>query len=188
MFQPLDAWRHSCLDHAAGPLTANHEPEGNPPPTPKNVETCRCNPDCKDQFHIIMRDPMPDDASPVPTIPIVDWAQWTSSSPLDQRRLVAAQLISACKSIGFAYIINHQIPSARVEEAFSWSKRLFDLTLEEKKLAPHPAGSAVHRGYSWPGLEKVTNLKGDEQDANLVREELREVADVKVTSFFFINI
>lgn len=113
-------------------------------------------------------------------IPIVDFAGWTSSSP-DQQRVIAAQLIEACQSIGFVYIINHQIPHSRVAEAFSWSKKLFDLSSEEKKLAPHPDGSAVHRGYSWPGLEKVSNLMGDEEDAHLAKEA-RQVADVKVFS------
>lgn len=120
------------------------------------------------------------------SIPIIDFAGWNSSS-LGQKRSTAAQLIKACQSIGFVYIINHQIPRARVTEAFSWSKKLFDLSSEEKKLAPHPEGAAVHRGYSWPGLEKVSNLMGDEEDAHLAKE-VRQVADVKVnfsTPFHF---
>lgn len=47
-------------------------------------------------------------------------------------------------------------------------------------LAPHPAGSGVHRGYSWPGLEKVSNLMGDEEDLEEVKRAEREVGDVKV--------
>lgn len=112
------------------------------------------------------------------SIPIVDFGEWESSS-LGQKRLIAAQLIGACQSIGFVYIRNHEIPPARVAEAFSWSQKLFDLSSGEKKLAPHPDGSAVHRGYSWPGLEKVSNLMGDEEDAHLAKE-MRQVADVKV--------
>lgn len=115
-------------------------------------------------------------------IPIIDFAGWNSSS-LDQKRSTAAQLIQACQSIGFAYIINHQIPQAKVTEAFSWSKKLFDLSSEKKKLAPHPPGAAVHRGYSWPGLEKVSNLKGNAEDAHLAKE-IRQVADVKVILLF----
>lgn len=53
-------------------------------------------------------------------------------------------------------------------------------------LAPHPAGSAVHRGYSWPGLEKVSNLMGDEENAEEVKRAEREVGDVKVCAFFFV--
>lgn len=116
--------------------------------------------------------------SPALRILIIDFAGWNSAS-LDGKRLIAADLIQACQSIGFAYIVNHQIPRARVNEAFSWSKKLFDLSSEEKRLAPHPPGAAVHRGYSWPGLEKVSNLKGDAEDAHLATE-VRQVADVKV--------
>lgn len=47
-------------------------------------------------------------------------------------------------------------------------------------LAPHPAGFGVHRGYSWPGLEKVSNLMGDEEDADKAKRAKREICDVKV--------
>lgn len=44
-------------------------------------------------------------------------------------------------------------------------------------LAPHPDGAKVHRGYSWPGLEKVSQvMNGDEMKAG----ELRKVRDCKV--------
>ena len=53
--------------------------------------------------------------------------------------------------------------------------------------APHPAGSAVHRGYSWPGLEKVSNLMGDGSDADgaAAARNARLVEDVKVGFWFF---
>lgn len=51
-------------------------------------------------------------------------------------------------------------------------------------LAPHPAGSAVHRGYSWPGLEKVSNLMGDEENAKEIQRLEREVGEVKVFVYF----
>lgn len=53
-------------------------------------------------------------------------------------------------------------------------------------LAPHPAGSVVHRGYSWPGLEKVSNLMGDEENAEEVKRAERDVGDVKVCSFLLL--
>jgi isopenicillin N synthase-like dioxygenase len=52
------------------------------------------------------------------------------------------------------YIINHCVSQEPLEEAFGWSKQLFDLKAEEKMLAPHPGGPTVHRGYSWPGSGK----------------------------------
>lgn len=87
------------------------------------------------------------------TIPVVDFAQWTSSSNKEERLKVAKDLVEACQKVGFVYIINHGVSEARVEEAFALSSRLFDLSLEDKMKAPHPDGSAVHRGYSYPGLE-----------------------------------
>ena len=47
-------------------------------------------------------------------------------------------------------------------------------------LAPHPSGFTVHRGYSWPGLEKVSNAMGDEDDKEDLTKSLRQVSDVKV--------
>ena len=60
------------------------------------------------------------------------------------------------------------------------SKKLFDLDRDQKMLAPHPPGGAVHRGYSWPGFEKVTQTFGDEENKEELKSELRSVSDVKV--------
>ena len=113
-------------------------------------------------------------------IPIVDFAEWESTA--EKKRRIAAELVDACKTVGFVYIINHKIAPEKLAEAFEWSKKLFDLSHEEKMLAPHPDGFAVHRGYSWPGLEKVSNAVGDEDNPELVAK-LREVSDVKVLVF-----
>ena len=120
-----------------------------------------------------------------PTIPIVDFAKWKSSSSLEIKKDIARQLIAACRTVGFVYIINHQISPERLAEAFAWSKKLFDLDREKKMLAPHPEGFTVHRGYSWPGLEKVSNLMGDEEDVDAAKKE-RVVADAKVSMTFFL--
>lgn len=119
--------------------------------------------------------------TPGPHIPIVDFSNWSDSSSLGEKAKIAAQLIEACKTVGFVYITNHQLSPSRLAEAFSWSHKLFALEREQKMLAPHPPGATVHRGYSWPGLEKVSNLMGDEEDAHLAAE-MRKVADIKVTS------
>ncbi|KAI4178969.1 MAG: hypothetical protein LQ346_007307, partial [Caloplaca aetnensis] len=111
-------------------------------------------------------------------IPIVDFAHWTDDAPLEQKQVIASQLIRACQSVGFVYITNHLIPPEKIQEAFAWSQKLFALKQEDKLLAPHPPGHAVHRGYSWPGLEKVSNSMGDEEDSGLV-DKLRQVEDFK---------
>ena len=142
-----------------------------------------------------------------PSIPIIDFSPFTNPTSSnststtqeqqqqqkEKQKIVAKELISACKSVGFAYIINHTVPQERVQEAFSWSEKWFALSSQEKKLAPHPPGSTVHRGYSWPGLEKVSNLIGDEEEdvdnmEAVKMAEREKVADVKVCSvclFFF---
>ncbi|KAI4132409.1 MAG: hypothetical protein LQ341_006279 [Variospora aurantia] len=111
-------------------------------------------------------------------IPIVDFASWTICSPPEEKQRIASQLAQACQSIGFVYIVNHRIPHERLQEAFHWSKKLFNLEQEQKMLAPHPPGHVVHRGYSWPGLEKVSNSMGDEDDPDLATK-LRQVSDLK---------
>lgn len=112
-------------------------------------------------------------------IPIVDFAKSNSDASLERKKEIANQLTEACKTVGFVYIVNHTVSPVRLAEAFTWSKKLFDLKREEKMLAPHPNGFAVHRGYSWPGLEKVSNLMGDEVDADAIKKA-RQVSDVKV--------
>ena len=114
------------------------------------------------------------------SIPVVDFAGWTSDASFTQKKAIADQLINACRTVGFVYITNHQLPPDRLARAFEWSKKLFDLKLEQKMLAPHPSGFTVHRGYSWPGLEKVSNAMGDEDDTAGLTKELRQVSDVKV--------
>ena len=117
-----------------------------------------------------------------PPIPIVDFSAWRPDALRKDKDRVAARLIDACRKVGFVYIINHPVSPQRLAEAFAMSKRLFDLPREKKMLAPHPPGFAVHRGYSWPGLEKVSNAMGDEEGKEGLAESLRVVGDVKVTS------
>lgn len=114
------------------------------------------------------------------SIPVVDFSAWFSGS-LRQRQDIAQDLAGACKSLGFVYIVGHGVPSELVQQAFDWSKKLYDLSHEDKMKAPHPPGSSPHRGYSHPGLEKVYSKQDAEDDA--VEESqgrsLRQVMDFK---------
>jgi isopenicillin N synthase-like dioxygenase len=47
------------------------------------------------------------------TIPIVDFANFKSDP-----KKVAQDVMEACKSIGFFYMINHDIPAADIDRAF----------------------------------------------------------------------
>ena len=113
------------------------------------------------------------------TIPIVDFSNWRSANNPDSRLQIAREITSACKTVGFVYIANHAIPSERLDEAFAWSKKFFDLSEEEKSKAPQPAGTSIIRGYSKPGLEKISQVICEERDLEVERK-LREVTDCKV--------
>ncbi|GAB7350980.1 hypothetical protein MBLNU459_g1477t1 [Dothideomycetes sp. NU459] len=111
-------------------------------------------------------------------ISVVDFARWNDQNPIEQRK-ISRELVAACHGVGFVYITNHGISEELSNEAFHWSKKLFDLSHEEKMLAPHPDGPAVHRGYSYPGLEKVSQVYGEEAESGAVGEKLRKVKDCK---------
>jgi len=111
-------------------------------------------------------------------IPIIDFARWTPDAKPEERVAIANELVEACRRVGFVYVINHGVSPELLKEAFGWSKKLFDLKQEEKLQAPHPDGFAVHRGYSWPGLEKVSQVitKDDNPD---IATSLRKTSDCK---------
>ena len=111
-------------------------------------------------------------------LPFVDFARWTSGSTREEKLKVAKEFADACHNVGFVFIINHGISPERLDDAFGWTKRLFDLTMGEKMMAPHPDGPTVHRGYSWPGLEKVSQIISEDLK---VGEKLRAVVDCKVS-------
>ena len=126
----------------------------------------------------------PTTASTTTKIPIIDLSPFTSPSPSQpaspDARLQAAQaLVRACREVGFVYIKNHGVSQAELDQAFALSKQFYGLPMEEKMKAPHPLGWAVHRGYSWPGLEKVSGALSEREDEEWVGR-LREVEDYKV--------
>lgn len=115
----------------------------------------------------------------VPRIPIVDFTPWIHSTDKASRLTVAKELVKASREIGFVYITNHSVSDDLLDEAFEWSRRFFALSTEDKLKAPHPEGWAIHRGYSWPGLEKVSDALSEGNDAEKIKK-LREIADFKV--------
>lgn len=112
-------------------------------------------------------------------LPIIDFSRWLHGTGAEKKQ-VAQELAQACREVGFVYVINHGVSQELLEEAFGWSKKLFDLPTETKMLAPHPPGPDVHRGYSWPGLEKVSQYIHQEgEDSDAEDEALRQVQDCK---------
>jgi isopenicillin N synthase-like dioxygenase len=115
--------------------------------------------------------------SVAPSLPLIDLAGFTSGIP-EERLNTAKQLVAACQEVGFVYITNHGVPQKDLEEAFAVSEKFYNLPQEDKLKAPHPPGWAVHRGYSWPGLEKVSEAVCGADNADTVRS-LRAVQDFK---------
>ncbi|KAJ4421543.1 hypothetical protein N0V82_003681 [Gnomoniopsis sp. IMI 355080] len=112
-------------------------------------------------------------------LPVIDFSRWLQGSAEDKTQ-VAHDLAEACRRVGFVYVVNHGVPTNLLDEAFSWSKKLFDLPEDKKMLAPHPPGPDVHRGYSWPGLEKVSQyIHQDGLDSDEEDQQLRQVQDCK---------
>ena len=99
---------------------------------------------------------------------------------MEEKISIAKALVAACRDVGFVYIINHGISEDLLQQAFKITKQLYDLPKGEKMKAPHPPTWAHHRGYSWPGLEKVSSLKSDGKDDGEVVGKLREIGDFKV--------
>ncbi|KAF5878428.1 putative thymine dioxygenase protein [Botrytis fragariae] len=110
-------------------------------------------------------------------IPIVDFTPFLYPASPTSRLETAKALVNACRHFGFVYIINHDIPSSLLEEAFAMTKQLFALSHEAKMQAPHPPGPSVHRGYSYPGLEKVYQVISDSTELG---EKMRGVKDCKL--------
>ena len=127
-----------------------------------------------------------------PAIPVVDFTPFLADSPPNPelRTKTANALNKASSDLGFVYITNHGISPSLLDEAFAWTKKLFDLSHEDKMKAPHPPGGIPHRGYSHPGLEKVyaredLEKDGKEETPEEKEERLRKVEDFKVFPYPF---
>jgi len=108
-------------------------------------------------------------------IPVIDFAGFEDNAPQEQRRATATEVFQALRDIGFVYLINHGLPQEKIDQMFHWSKQFFALPSDVKGLAPHPASAYHHRGYSPPGLEKVSQNVFDKDELSA----LRAVPDVK---------
>lgn len=121
-------------------------------------------------------------ATDIQSIPIVDLSSFAPGGSKGERAQASQTLYNACHNLGFANIIGHGVSDALLQEAFSWSKKLFDLPYQEKMKAPHPASAIPHRGYSAPGIEKVYS-KGDlekDEASDGQGASLRNIQDFKV--------
>ena len=86
------------------------------------------------------------------SIPVVDLSAFGTEGNTEFRLESARALYKSCHDLGFVQILGHGVEPELLQEAFDWSKRMFDLSHDEKMKAPHPDGPMPHRG--WFSLEK----------------------------------
>ncbi|CCM03542.1 uncharacterized protein FIBRA_05676 [Fibroporia radiculosa] len=105
-------------------------------------------------------------------IPIIDFAPFIDGS---NKQGVADAMYRSFRDVGFVYLVNHGLPKEKIDEMFDWSKKFFAQPMDVKQLAPHPPSGTHHRGYSAPGIEKVSQHVYDSDEIT----KIRNAPDVK---------
>ena len=117
-------------------------------------------------------------SSSVPTLDLSPFIH--SGTDLEQRQKTARELAEYCHRNGCIGITGHGVSVELLERAFDMSKRLFDLSLEDKMKAPHPEGMTPHRGYSGFGREQGGAKGALDTNKRGLKEEVLRSADYKV--------
>lgn len=101
-------------------------------------------------------------------IPIVDIGSYINATHSAD---FASNLREICKTIGFFYITNHQVPKELQEELLENTKAFFDLSKEEKRRIHLKYGGNSMRGYFEVG-EENTSGKIDLKEGLYLGKEL----------------
>ena len=120
-------------------------------------------------------------------IPVVDLSAISKGSDLASQTKAAQSLARTCHELGFVTIIGHGVRHDLLDEAFEWTRKLFDLPIEEKMKAPHPKEANPHRGYSAPGTEKGYS-KAQAEDKEVLASggaALDKIKDVRVSHTYY---
>ncbi|KAI3545141.1 hypothetical protein CABS01_11803 [Colletotrichum abscissum] len=104
-------------------------------------------------------------------VPVVDY-QSLASPDNAKRRVAVQQLDAAFREYGFVYLSNHGIPKERVEQAFEWSRRFFELDARVKELIAHPPSGEIddNRGWAKTGLGHTVQMVFDPDEADAFRQ------------------
>ncbi|KAG6849117.1 hypothetical protein H0H93_011178 [Arthromyces matolae] len=106
-------------------------------------------------------------------IQVVDFSPFLNGT---DKQATAESIFKSFKDTGFVYLVNHGLPSHEIESMFSWSKKFFSLSHEEKMLAALSVSKSYRRrGYAFPGLTKVTQHIYDDEEL----AKRRAIPDVK---------
>jgi isopenicillin N synthase-like dioxygenase len=81
-------------------------------------------------MHLFKRHGVTDPAAAA-RIPVIDYGPYLAGVPGALERL-AAEVLHACRNIGFFYAANHGVPAVLVERAFAAARRFHALPLAEK--------------------------------------------------------
>jgi len=79
------------------------------------------------------------------SLPVIDMAKYRAGGVAAKADLVT-QIASKSRSLGFFYLINHGVPDSLVEQQLKWSRKVFNLPLEQKQAVDFRR-LPVRRGY-----------------------------------------
>jgi isopenicillin N synthase-like dioxygenase len=94
-------------------------------------------------------------------IPIVDLSPWYQGNA-DEQKNVAGEVVSACCTSGFFYVLNHLVPPQLLTSVFKLAHNFFALPVQQKEKVSFELGSK-NRGYIPLGAES--------SDPDAVRDE-----------------
>ncbi|MEM9514873.1 MAG: 2-oxoglutarate and iron-dependent oxygenase domain-containing protein [Actinomycetota bacterium] len=95
------------------------------------------------------------------TVPVIDISGLRSTDTA-ARRAVASEIGAACETIGFLTVVGHGVSQTVVAEAFTQTRRVFELPMDVK-MASAWDDDHVNRGYDPPGNQR---LDGDSAPDN----------------------
>ncbi|KAK6909639.1 hypothetical protein I203_103660 [Kwoniella mangroviensis CBS 8507] len=101
-------------------------------------------------------------------IPFIDFSEFGDGTSEAAKR-ISTQLYTACRDVGFLYIVGHGIPQRDIDGIFDMSKKFFELPYDVKMTAPHPKEAWHHRGYSGIGVEQVSQMVFDDDKIEEMR-------------------
>jgi isopenicillin N synthase-like dioxygenase len=98
------------------------------------------------------------------SIPVIDLSPWFTGNT-DQQKEVAEEVVLACVTCGFFYIVNHQFPQHLLTSVFELAHDFFDLPIKDKEKVSFELGNK-NRGYIALGAESSDpDASRDEKEA-----------------------
>ena len=98
-------------------------------------------------------------------IPVIDLAPIFSGSA-EGKRQVAAEVGRALETVGFFYILGHNVPEALVHQLSDEAYKFFALPIEENMKIRRPAPE-ITRGYDTPAQQSLSATRGKVSPSDL---------------------